>query len=667
MSDAQPASPRNEDWLIECELQRLAGYLLLVAPQHAFLEPLARALVGDAASQPEALRARLAEESLRIEKQLAALVPKSLIARLIAYHRPSRIESDLLLFALLPELDDRFGDVFLALQPGLPLRRPTLGLALRALLADRGERWHVRRHLTRSPLWTAALLRHNAGEGPGLDVHLVPSAPVVAAAHGYVPDRLDGGAVIEAVDTAQAKGDLRPALAGLVDELSAWCELVQTGATHLIADSADDARAIAGAVARAFGRPLLVLSALGARPGEALLEAALAAIIASAPVLVELPRGAEPLAVPASWRPPLPFFFASPPSVELTLPPAVPARRILVPRARPLEQADAWQAALGEGHTSRLPLLANRTDLAISTIHRAAALARQRATLAGRGAPAHDDVVSALSEVVPDPVSSLARATRPSVPWSKLVLDRETQAALDALVVRVEHRLTVHGRWGLAGAEGRGDGLVALFHGESGTGKTLAAEAVASRLGVAMMRVDLSRVVSKYIGETEKNMSALFDAAEGFRTLLFFDEADALFGSRTGVKDAHDRWANLETNYLLFRLEAFEGMAILATNLFQNIDSAFARRLQFVVHFPRPAPPLQQKIWAAHLPEARRGADVDLAALARTHDLVGGEIRNAAVSAAYAAAAGGSPITQPMLEQAVREERLKRGKAVRRE
>jgi SpoVK/Ycf46/Vps4 family AAA+-type ATPase len=311
-------------------------------------------------------------------------------------------------------------------------------------------------------------------------------------------------------------------------------------------------------------------------------------------------------------------------------------------------------------------LLANRTHLSLAELRKAAALAGQRAVASGRTAPVHADVAEALSEAIPDPVSTLARTTRPRVSWSALVLDREAKGQLEEIIQRIEHRVTVQDRWGMRGAEGRGEGLIALFHGDSGTGKTLAVEAVATRLGLPLLRVDLSRVVSKYIGETEKHLATLFDAVEGFRATLFFDEADTLFSNRTGVKDAHDRYANLETNYLLSRLEAFEGVALMATNLLQNVDTAFTRRLQFIVHFPRPTAALQRQLWVEHLPRGKIGPDVDLDLLVRQHDLVGGEIRNAALSAAYAAAASGSPIGHAMLEQGVRSERLKRGKAIRR-
>jgi hypothetical protein len=648
------------------EVRRLAGLLLFVAPGSAFLGAVAQPFAADA-GDPTRLRARLAEEDRRLEQQLAALAPSFPLARLVTHHRLSRLESDLLFMALLPELDDRFGEVFLIANAGLPSRRPTLGLALRALLPNPPDRWHARRHLAGSALWSAGILLRDGDDRPGLDAALIPSAPAVSAAHGDLPERLEGGVDVETLTSSSTRPALRPGIAATARDLIRWIELVGAGVAHVVAEAAEDARAIAGEVAAAFDRPLVRVARLGPDPARTLREAALCGEITSGLVLVEIEPGSPPLRLPAAWSLAVPVILAGPPGLEIELPLALPSRRAFVPRPRPEEQSEAWRRALGPAAASvRVDLLASRTHLTVSQIGTVAAIAALGARTEGRAEITHTDVIAALGEAVPDPVSSLARASRPRVEWSKLVVDRETRASIDDLVVRVEHRVTVQDRWGMAGAEGRGEGLVALFHGDSGTGKTLAAEAIATRLGMPMLRIDLSRVVSKYIGETEKHLGALFDMAEGFRTVLFFDEADALFGNRTGVKDSHDRYANLETNYLLARLEAFEGIAVLATNLLRNIDDAFTRRLQLILHFPRPTPSLQQKLWTLHLPREQLAPDVDLELITRQYDLVGGEIRNAALTAAYAAAAAGSSITAALLEQGVRAERLKRGKAVRR-
>jgi len=218
--------------------------------------------------------------------------------------------------------------------------------------------------------------------------------------------------------------------------------------------------------------------------------------------------------------------------------------------------------------------------------------------------------------------------------------------------------------WGfLAGRRGA-RGVRMLFAGPSGTGKTLAAEVLAHTIGVDLLVVDLARVVSKWIGETEKNLSDVFDSAERTQSVLLFDEADALFGKRTEVNDAHDRYANLETAYLLARLERFDGLAILSTNLRENIDTAFTRRLEFVVDFNEPSLDERAAIWRCHIPDsAPLASDVRVDELASLYPIVGGLIRNASVAAAFVASATDSPISRTDFVHAVRREYEKSGRA----
>jgi SpoVK/Ycf46/Vps4 family AAA+-type ATPase len=218
--------------------------------------------------------------------------------------------------------------------------------------------------------------------------------------------------------------------------------------------------------------------------------------------------------------------------------------------------------------------------------------------------------------------------------------------------------------WGFLQGRPGARGVRMLCSGPPGTGKTLSAEVMAHELGVDLLMVDISRVVSKWIGETEKNLAEVFDTAERAECVLFFDEADALFGRRTDVSDAHDRYANLETAYLLARLERFEGLAILSTNLRQNVDPAFIRRLEFVVDFDEPGRAEREALWRCHLPpEAPLAPDVDLLELVGLYPIVGALIRNAAVAAGFLAAAEGGPITRSHLVRAVRREYEKSGRA----
>jgi SpoVK/Ycf46/Vps4 family AAA+-type ATPase len=213
----------------------------------------------------------------------------------------------------------------------------------------------------------------------------------------------------------------------------------------------------------------------------------------------------------------------------------------------------------------------------------------------------------------------------------------------------------VHEDWGFAGRGARGLGIAALFAGESGTGKTMAAEAIANEVRLDLFRIDLASTVSKYIGETEKNLARLFDAAEASGAVLLFDEADALFGKRSEVKDSHDRYANIEIAYLLQRIEAYRGLAILTTNLKSSLDKAFMRRIRFVVQFPFPDEAMRERLWRRQLPARAPLAAIDYAALARA-PLSGGHIRAAALQAAFAAAARGSVIDGDLLTQAMRGE-----------
>ncbi|MDE2298962.1 MAG: ATP-binding protein, partial [Burkholderiales bacterium] len=209
----------------------------------------------------------------------------------------------------------------------------------------------------------------------------------------------------------------------------------------------------------------------------------------------------------------------------------------------------------------------------------------------------------------------------------------------------------------------RGLGISALFAGDSGTGKTMAAEVIANALRLNLYRIDLSAVVSKYIGETEKNLRRLFDAAEQGGAILFFDEADALFGKRSEVKDSHDRYANIEINYLLQRMEAFSGLAILATNMKSALDAAFMRRLRFVVRFPFPGPAERKLIWQKSWPPEVPREALDYDRLART-GVSGGNVHSIALNAAFMAAQRGSAVTMPLLLSALRTELRKLDKPV---
>jgi hypothetical protein len=262
------------------------------------------------------------------------------------------------------------------------------------------------------------------------------------------------------------------------------------------------------------------------------------------------------------------------------------------------------------------------------------------------------------------PSGAGVKLVRPTARWDHLVLPPDRKALLVEALNRLLHQGTVLDRWRFLNGRPGARGVRVLLSGPPGTGKTLSAEVMASSLGADLMIVDISRVVSKWIGETEKHLAQAFDAAERAQAILLFDEADALFGKRTEVSDAHDRYANLETAYLLSRLERFEGLAILSTNLKQNIDPAFLRRLEFAIDFDEPSAVEREALWRCHLPaEAPLDADVNLRELAALYPMVGGLIRNASVAAGFLAAAAGAAIGRHHLIGAIRREYEKSAKA----
>ena len=255
----------------------------------------------------------------------------------------------------------------------------------------------------------------------------------------------------------------------------------------------------------------------------------------------------------------------------------------------------------------------------------------------------------------------LAQHLEPKATWDDIVLPAEQMDLLRQIAGQVRQRHKVYEQWGFAKKMNRGFGISALFSGESGTGKTMAAEVIANDLRLNLYRIDLSAVVSKYIGETEENLRRVFDAVERMDVILLFDEADALFGKRSEVKDSHDRYANIEINYLLQRMEAFRGLAILATNMKSALDPAFMRRLRFVVNFPVPDFEERRRIWEKALPPQTPRGSLDYELLARL-DVTGGDIHSIALRAAFMAAQSGESVTMPILLAAARTELCKLGK-----
>jgi AAA+ superfamily predicted ATPase len=286
---------------------------------------------------------------------------------------------------------------------------------------------------------------------------------------------------------------------------------------------------------------------------------------------------------------------------------------------------------------------------------------------AGSGEPTIDQLWAAAREGSRPEFRGLAQHVVPRFSWDDLILADKIKGQLNHLVHYLKHQETIFHRWGASDIRPRGYGIKALFSGPPGTGKTMAAEVIAGELGLDMFRVDLSQVVSRWVGETEKNLKQIFDAAEGGVALILFDEADALFGSRGEVKQAQDRFANQEVSFLLQRLEVFEGCAVLTTNLQENIDEAFLRRFGAVVEFQMPSPIQREMLWHKAIPRgAPKNDDLDLQRLAKQFVLAGGSIVNAAINACVLAAQDDSPVAMKHAVRAVGQELIKMGKQVNR-
>jgi hypothetical protein len=324
------------------------------------------------------------------------------------------------------------------------------------------------------------------------------------------------------------------------------------------------------------------------------------------------------------------------------------------------ERRTAWASLAG---TDNVDDVAAKFRLSAGRIAEAAQIARAAAGLAGARVPGPADLDRGARHASASGLSELAVALDAPFAWDDLVLPERPQDLLRSISSFLRHRDLVLSDWGYERTVARSQGLNVLFAGESGTGKTMAAQVLARELGLDIYRIDLAATVSKYIGETEKNLDRIFAAAEGSNAILFFDEADALFGRRSEVRDSHDRYANIEVAYLLQRMDSYPGAVVLATNFRQNMDDAFLRRLDFVIDFPFPEAEDRRRIWTLVLPEQAPVADdLDLDFLANQFRLAGGNIRNASLAAAFAAAEEGAPIGMRHLIQAVALEYTKLGR-----
>ncbi len=450
-----------------------------------------------------------------------------------------------------------------------------------------------------------------------------------------------------------------PSQSAVAEQLSGWLVDSSSGRFQLVGDDAEGQRDVAaGALAR-IGRGLWTLPA-SEIPRDVAIRQAFAstwsrdAALLGAALLITRAEEHADAAVDFALRISGIVGFAS--VHRLPMPPGAGTWPVALPE--PIEQRNLWRQAVSEDvlDDESLGVVSSQFRLSASGIERAA-LELVAVGISGRAAlrairPATDS----------DAVGELATWIEPRADWDQLVLPMDQIDVLREIVDQVRGRTTVHDAWAFRARAGDGLGIAALFEGDSGTGKSLAAEVVATALGLPVLRVDLAGVVSKYIGETEKNVSRIFAVAEGSGAVILFDEAEALFGKRTEVKDSHDRYANIEVAYLLQRVEAYRGLAILTSNARSSIDKAFLRRLRFVVKFPFPDQSHRERIWRAAFPTAAPTRGIDYRSLSRL-PLAGGDIRNIALGAAFRAAAAGEPIRMVHIRAATRRELEKLGRS----
>lgn len=558
-------------------------------------------------------------------------------------------EGDLLLLAGLPEEHEGLAGTFRALHPrGEP--SPTVGLAS-LVLGDDAFRSGLRRMLTSGVAARCGVVRVD-GEGPFFERPVRPADRLWDALHGH-------DAWPSAVDRV-AVGDVPAGLDRWLEHAAVRCAVaaIRSGDDRtLLVTYADENVALSrcAAVAAAAGVGLVAGRLDRMQPGgTARLVAVHAAARNAVPVLM-VAAGDGTYDLDLGDLPGPVLVCAAPGAVRPT-----GDRPMLIVPTGPLDAADhraAWRSGL-PGLADQAPTLAARhpLDPALTAWVTADVRSRQRLT---PGALLLPDVSASIRARVAGLLPPSVDVVTTDVPWERLVLPSEPARQLREAAARLRHQSLVLDDWGMRRHARADRGVRMLFTGAPGTGKSLAAEVVATAVGTDLLRVDVSQVVSKWIGETEKNLAGVFDIAERTQAVLLLDEADALFGARTEITDAHDRYANLETAYLLQRLDRFDGLAVLSTNLRKNIDAAFIRRMDFVVDFPMPDEDCRRRLWELHLPEPIRDDDVECGVLARLYPVPGGWIRNAAIAAAFRAADDGGRVRQAHLVDAIRREYAK--------
>jgi hypothetical protein len=628
--------------------------------------PFDAAAVASPASWIEANQRYLTAEFARLKAQLsgadtqaasagaldarAALPAPAAIDQLTEIFALSAFERDLLLLCAGVEMDAGLAACCAARTAGRPY--VTFGLALSALAEPH---WSAITPVRPLRLWRLIEVNDNQGL-VGSRLCIDERVLHYLAGVNYLDTRLRPLLRVHTLSAMMAESHARVVEAALqaLEEHDDAMPVLQ-----LLGDDGAGQRDVAGEVARRLGLQLHLLRAgdIPASPHELDAAAAFwlreAALLGSA-LLIECEDSANGIARLTERPGGLIFVAAREP-----VPVHRPALHFAVDKPDAAEQRRLWAQALGAEAArlnGALDGVATQFRLSAETIARTGEA--MRPVLAVSETP-DAALWQACRASVRNKLDDLAQRVEPAAHWGDLVLPEPQKAMLREIAAHVKHRFAVYDRWGFAGKSARGLGISALFAGESGTGKTMAAEVLANELHLDLYRIDLASTVSKYIGETEKNLKRIFDAAEDSGAILLFDEADALFGKRTEVNHSHDRYANIEVSYLLQRMEAYRGLAILTTNLKNALDTSFLRRLRFVVQFPFPDARQRELIWRGIFPVATPLDGVDCAKLARLN-VTGGSICNIAMNAAFLAAEANSPVAMLHLLQAARSEAAKR-------
>jgi adenylate kinase family enzyme len=597
----------------------------------------------------------------------------------------SPAEVDILLLTVALELEPHYETLYAYLQNDITRKRPSVNLALNLICQTEHEKLAARTIFSPSAALIASRLVELVDEPTERNAALLrkflkTDEPVVAFLLDQPPLSVSQATLIDPRQVDHA-AELSTATQQQVENLAAYLNRTDRRAIalRLIGKSEVALTSAAEALCHRMGRRLLQIDLTQVGTDEGYIARLMRNCVLWQAVLAVTDRGngAGPSenAVANQSQNLLwdalrvfgePIFLLGAESAFARIPTNVRVWRMEVQTPGFTQRRQSWEAALGPDVSESDPArLADTFRFGGQRIHQTIDMARSLIAVRkpSQPEPKMQDLLDAGRALTSPQVGKFAIRVEPRYGWNDIVLPPEKAQKLRHIASWIKHRRLVHRDWGFGRKLSRGKGLNVLFTGPSGTGKTMAAEVLAGELSLDLYQIDLSTVVSKYIGETEKNLSAIFHEAEQTQTLLFFDEADALFGKRTEVKDAHDRYANIEVNYLLQRVEQYEGVVILATNLQQNLDDAFLRRMQEVLEFPFPDADLRERIWRGHFPKgAPTAADIDFRFLAQNFKWPGGNIKNIVLSAAFLAARESKPISMSHLILATRAEYQKEGR-----